>query len=115
MAQVRLVDLEIIKRFSLAIRSEYAEAEDLLHALDASRAEVERALGQRPTGRSTTNTRRAPSRAAGQSSSAQPAPPKPPAKAKPRPRAKPATSGKRTAKSTPTRGGGRPRSAKSGR
>ncbi|HVM39905.1 MAG TPA: hypothetical protein VM618_03885 [Acidimicrobiia bacterium] len=43
MAEVRLVDLEIIKRFSLAVRAEYADADELLEALEASRRTVERA------------------------------------------------------------------------
>lgn len=38
--EVRLVDLEVIKRYSLAVRQETAEAEDLLAALDASREMV---------------------------------------------------------------------------
>lgn len=38
--EVRLVDLEVIKRYSLAVRQESAEAEDLLAALDASRETV---------------------------------------------------------------------------
>lgn len=37
MGEVRLVDLEIIKRYSLAVRQESAPAEDLLAVLDASR------------------------------------------------------------------------------
>jgi hypothetical protein len=40
MADVRLVDLEVIKRYSLAIRQESAPAAELLAALDASRAHV---------------------------------------------------------------------------
>ena len=43
--QVRLVDLEIIKRYSLAVRQESAPAEDILAALDASRETVLSALG----------------------------------------------------------------------
>jgi hypothetical protein len=38
--EVRLVDLEVIKRYSLAVRQESAPAEDLLAALDASREAV---------------------------------------------------------------------------
>ncbi|HEX2848903.1 MAG TPA: hypothetical protein VHN98_00035 [Acidimicrobiales bacterium] len=38
--EVRLVDLEVIKRYSLAVRQETAPAEELLEALDASRAAV---------------------------------------------------------------------------
>lgn len=45
MAEVRLVDLEIIKRYSLAVRQEKARAEDLIAALDASRAAVVAAMG----------------------------------------------------------------------
>lgn len=40
MAEVRLVDLEVIKRYSLAIRQESAPAAEVLAALDASRAAV---------------------------------------------------------------------------
>lgn len=48
--EVRLVDLEVIKRYSLAVRQESAEAEDLLAALDASRETVLASLppGARP-------------------------------------------------------------------
>ena len=38
--EVRLVDLEVIKRYSLAVRQESAPAEDLLAVLDASREAV---------------------------------------------------------------------------
>ena len=34
--EVRLVDLEVIKRYSLAVRQESAPAEDLVAALEAS-------------------------------------------------------------------------------
>lgn len=44
MSEVRLVDLEIIKRYSLAIRQEAASADELLAALDESRAVVAAAL-----------------------------------------------------------------------
>ena len=43
--EVRLVDLEVIKRYSLAVRQESAPAEDLLAVLDASRDAVLAALG----------------------------------------------------------------------
>jgi hypothetical protein len=43
--EVRLVDLEVIKRYSLAVRQESAPAEDLLAVLDASRAAVLAAMG----------------------------------------------------------------------
>ncbi len=48
MSEVRLVDLEIIKRYSLAIRQETAPAEEVLAALDATRELVAAALGQQP-------------------------------------------------------------------
>lgn len=44
MGDVRLVDLEVIKRYSLAVRAESAPAEEVLAALDASRAQVLAAL-----------------------------------------------------------------------
>jgi hypothetical protein len=43
--EVRLVDLEVIKRYSLAVRQESAPAQDLLAALDASRDAVLALLG----------------------------------------------------------------------
>ncbi|HZQ27512.1 MAG TPA: hypothetical protein VFA94_07420 [Acidimicrobiales bacterium] len=45
MADVRLVDLDVIKRYSLAVRQEWASAEEVLAALDASRAQVLAAMG----------------------------------------------------------------------
>jgi hypothetical protein len=45
---VRLVDLDVIKRFSLAVRRDTVPAEELLASLDASRATVLRALGDSP-------------------------------------------------------------------
>ncbi|HVM08023.1 MAG TPA: hypothetical protein VM345_06160 [Acidimicrobiales bacterium] len=48
MSEVRLVDLEIIKRYSLAIRQETASAEELLAVLDASREMVAAAIGDVP-------------------------------------------------------------------
>jgi hypothetical protein len=53
MADVRLVDLDVIKRYSLAVRQETAPAEEVLAALDASRAEVKKLIG--PTRRPRTN------------------------------------------------------------
>ncbi len=44
MVEVPLVDLEVILRYSLAIRQEAAPARELLDVLDASRATVEAAL-----------------------------------------------------------------------
>lgn len=46
--EVRLVDLEVIKRYSLAVRQESAPAEDLLAALDASREAVLATMGSTP-------------------------------------------------------------------
>ena len=40
MVDVRLVDLEVIKRYSLAVRRDTVPAAELLEALDASRAAV---------------------------------------------------------------------------
>lgn len=50
MADVRLVDLAVIKRYSLAIRQETAPAEELLRYLDASRAAVLAAMQGKPAG-----------------------------------------------------------------
>lgn len=40
MPDVRLVDLDMIKRYSLAIRQESAPAEEVLAVLDATREQV---------------------------------------------------------------------------
>ena len=53
MVDVRLVDLEVIKRYSLAVRRDTVPAAELLEALDASRALVVAAIsadGAVPTG-----------------------------------------------------------------
>lgn len=50
MPDVRLVDLEVIKRFSLAVRGEHADAQDVLDAIEADRAELRKALGKRGSG-----------------------------------------------------------------
>jgi hypothetical protein len=42
--EVRLVDLAVIKRFSLAVRQEWADADDVLAALEDSRHAVLDAL-----------------------------------------------------------------------
>lgn len=42
--EVRLVDLEVIKRYSLAVRQETVPATELLAALDASRQAVVEAM-----------------------------------------------------------------------
>lgn len=49
MADVRLVDLDVFKRYSLAIRQETAPLEEVLAVLDATRRQVEAA--RRPNGR----------------------------------------------------------------
>ena len=41
MADVRLVDLDVFKRYSLAIRQETAPADELLAVLEATRRQVE--------------------------------------------------------------------------
>lgn len=58
MADVRLVDLDVFKRYSLAIRQESAPAEELLAVLDATRLQVE-AAGH-ASGRSARRRREAP-------------------------------------------------------
>ena len=64
MGEVRLVDLEIIKRYSLAIRQETAPAEELLAVLDATRETIAAAVDPPAT-----RTRRsAAKRATGKSS-----------------------------------------------
>jgi hypothetical protein len=50
--EVRLVDLEVIKRYSLAVRQESAPAEDLLAALDHSRDAVLAAMAPAPAPKS---------------------------------------------------------------
>ena len=53
MGDVRLVDLEIIKRYSLAVRRDTVPAGELLEALDASRVLVVAALAAEADGSST--------------------------------------------------------------
>lgn len=48
MAEVRLVDLAVIKRYSLAIRQESAPADEVLRVLDASRKAVLAAIDAEP-------------------------------------------------------------------
>ena len=48
MAEVRLVDLEIIKRYSLAVRRDTVPAAEVLEALDASRAHVASVMAAAP-------------------------------------------------------------------
>ncbi|MDQ1438778.1 MAG: hypothetical protein QOK43_2407 [Acidimicrobiaceae bacterium] len=63
MPDVRLVDLDLIKRYSLALRQESAPADELLAALDATKEQVLAALA-----------------------GTQPAPPTPPARTRRSPR-----------------------------
>ncbi|HVE47317.1 MAG TPA: hypothetical protein VNA57_11300 [Acidimicrobiales bacterium] len=51
MSDVRLVDLDVIKRYSLAVRQEWAPAEELLAVLEATRRQV-LAAGAAPAPRS---------------------------------------------------------------
>jgi hypothetical protein len=60
---VRLVDLDLIKRYSLALRQESAPADELLAALDATKEQVLAALaGTQPA--PAARTRRSPRRRA---------------------------------------------------
>jgi len=95
--EVRLVDLEVIKRFSLAVRRDMVPADELLEVLDASRATVLAAMGRAaPTdgpavraGRA--RTAKGASKAPGVKATGQPAPSakqaKPRTPTAPRPRA----------------------------
>ena len=56
--EVRLVDLEVIKRYSLAVRQESAPAEDLLAVLDASREAVLASMDVKPKPARKPRTRR---------------------------------------------------------
>lgn len=57
MADVRLVDLDVFKRYSLAIRQETAPVDEVLAVLDATRRQVEAA--GRSTGRGARRRREA--------------------------------------------------------
>lgn len=46
MPEVRLTTLPVIRRYSLAVRQDWADAETLLEVLEESLAEVRRALGR---------------------------------------------------------------------
>jgi hypothetical protein len=48
MPEVRLVDLDVIKRYSLLVRHDAAPADELLASLDASREVVLAAMGEAP-------------------------------------------------------------------
>jgi hypothetical protein len=62
---VRLPDLETIRRFSIAVRSEHAPAEQVLEALEMDLQKIQQAMGRRtprtasPRTRSTRSTRKA--------------------------------------------------------
>lgn len=67
MDQVRLPDLETIRRFSIAVRSEHADAEQVLEALRLDLQRVEGALKGRRAGSATGSPARSRA-AAGRSS-----------------------------------------------
>ncbi|HEX9694817.1 MAG TPA: hypothetical protein VGB64_00720 [Actinomycetota bacterium] len=52
MENVRLPDLETIRRFSIAVRTEHAPAEEVLEALRVDLERIERAIGTRRPARS---------------------------------------------------------------
>jgi hypothetical protein len=58
MDNVRLPDLETIRRFSIAVRSEHAPADEVLEALRTDLERLERALGGRKTTSRPTTKRR---------------------------------------------------------
>jgi hypothetical protein len=70
MADVNLVDLEVIKRYSLAIRQESAPADEVLAVLELSRdavlavmaAEPQRGRAAEPRGKKAPSPRRAPAK-----------------------------------------------------
>ncbi len=49
MDDVRLPDLETIRRFSIAVRSEHAPAEEVIEALEADLEKLRGAAGRRTT------------------------------------------------------------------
>jgi hypothetical protein len=62
MADVNLVDLEVIKRYSLAIRQESAPADEVLAVLELSRDAVLAVMAGEPSARKAA-ARRAPAKA----------------------------------------------------
>lgn len=62
MSEVRLVDLDVITRYSLAVRQEWAPAEEILTALESSRQQVLASMGpeRRPRRRRPPATDRTP-------------------------------------------------------
>ncbi|TMK83328.1 MAG: hypothetical protein E6G46_03670 [Actinobacteria bacterium] len=85
MDQVRLPDLEVIRRYSIAVRREHAAADEVLEALQADVEAIKRALRGSAAPRSTVPRATTPRAAA-----ARPAPRKRPAAARPAPRKRPA-------------------------
>lgn len=53
---VRLPDLETIRRFSIAVRTEHAPAEEVLEALRVDLERIERAIGTRRPARSSSSS-----------------------------------------------------------
>ena len=64
MADVNLVDLEVIKRYSLAIRQESAPADEVLAVLELSRDAVLAAMAAAPPAKRAATPRKAPAKAA---------------------------------------------------
>lgn len=62
MADVNLVDLEVIKRYSLAIRQESAPADEVLAVLELSREAVLAAVAAQPSNRKAAAPKKAPTR-----------------------------------------------------
>lgn len=60
MENVRLPDLETIRRFSIAVRSEHAPADEVLEALRIDLERIQRAIGARRTAARPVVTRSAP-------------------------------------------------------
>lgn len=57
--EVRLVDLDVVKRYSLAVRQETAPADEVLAALDSSRALVQAVIDAAPAPRRRRTARKA--------------------------------------------------------
>jgi hypothetical protein len=64
MAEVRLVDLDVIKRYSLVVRRDAVPAEELLAALESSRQTVVSAMEQGAASTESASGPRRPTRAA---------------------------------------------------
>jgi hypothetical protein len=70
MADVNLVDLEVIKRYSLAIRQESAPADEVLAVLELSRDAVLATMAAEPRARKAAAPKRAPAKTTAKRSSA---------------------------------------------